>query len=815
MIIVRFLTHVKANGECNAAVTEATAREEAGTSERLKHNKAMEDQTDLVGRVFSVYRVEERLGKGGMGVVYRALDLQLGRPVALKFVSREADPEGSGHARLLREAQAAAALNHPNICTIYAVGEADGQLFIAMEYLEGFDVQGMVRKGALPWQEAISICLQAGRALEEAHSKHFVHRDVKSANIFVTRHGVTKLLDFGIAKFVADPDVTRTRLLVGTPSYMAPEQIEGGAADSRSDIWALGVVLYEMLTGKLPFGHEGKSPLRSILTDEPASLGTLLAGVPPELDQIIARALAKNPEDRYQKAAEMIADLERVNSGARTPIPHFTSTLTMGRIGEEAHAERYTVAVLPLLDLTPGPENEYICDGLAEELINGLTQLEGLRVVSRSSSFQCRGTTLDVREIGRKLRASHLVHGSLRRSGDRLRLTAQLTETQDGYQLWSHRFDADMKDLFSLQDELTEAILERLRVALGPRPAAALVKRAPANPEAYQLYLRARYLFNQQTGEGLRQALECLSRSIELDPEHAPAHIAVAECHSSLEWYGLESVGEAIPLVKTALGTGLQLEPNSAAGLCVLATVQAGYDWDWGTAERTFAAALAVGAGFAAVRFHYALDLLTPLGRLEEALVEIERALELDPLSAVTNTALGGCYYRMGRWSDAATSLRATLELNPGFGHAYWSLGRVLLEQGECDQALRHFDRAIGIMGRNPAALAELAYGLARVGRRDEAQAILNELETMSTRHFVSPVSTALIFAGLGDPASAMSRLELAFEQRVRQLVWINVDPRFDSLRNESAFRSLISRIGVPFGAGSSGMKANIRGNSA
>ena len=733
-----------------------------------------------VGSQFGAYRIEGIIGKGGMGVVYRALDLQLGRPAALKFVSREAAPKAAGRARLLREAQAAAALNHPNICTIYAVGEADGQLFIAMEYLEGSDVHSMVRKGALPFQQAISICLQAGRALEEAHSKHFVHRDVKSANIFVTRQGVTKLLDFGIAKFVADPDVTRTISLVGTPSYMAPEQIDGEAADSRSDLWALGVVLYEMLSGRLPFGQEGKSTLRSILTDEPASLGTLVAGLPPALDRIIARALAKKPQDRYPNAAEMMADLERVNGRAEALASGFTATLTMPGSGEQTHAERYTVAVLPLLDLTPGPASDYICEGLAEELINSLTQMEGLRVVSRSSSFQCRGTTLDVREIGRKLRASHLVHGSLRRSGDRLRVTAQLSETRDGYQLWSHRFDADMKDLFFLQDELTAAILEGLKIKLSPNPAAVPpAKRAPANPEAYQLYLRARYFFNRQTGEGLRQALECLKRSIDLGPEHAPAHIAVAECHSSLEWYGLESVGEAVPLIKMALGTGLQLEPNSAAGLCVLATVQAGYDWHWATAERTFADALKAGAGFAAVHFHYALDLLTPLTRLEEALVEIQRALELDPLSAVTNTALGGCYYRMGRWSDAAASLRATLELNPGFGHAHWSLGRVLLEQGECDHA----------------------------------QAILTEMETISTREFVSPISAALIFAGLADPASAMSRLELAFEQRVRQLVWINVDPRFDSLRNESAFRNLISRIGLPVGGRSPDGKA-VRGNS-
>ncbi|MGA8939712.1 MAG: protein kinase [Acidobacteriaceae bacterium] len=752
---------------------------------------------EVLGRVFAGYRVDELLGKGGMGVVYRAVDLQLGRNVALKFVSEEFGEGGDNRSRLLREAKAAASLNHPNICTIYAAGEAEGQLFIAMEYLEGSDLRHLVRQGALPWEQAVSICKQVGRGLEEAHSKNIFHRDVKSANIFVTRNGAIKLLDFGIASCVVDPDVTRTAGFVGTPSYMAPEQLDFGAGDFKSDIWSLGVVLYEMLTGTLPFGGDGKPALWAIVTEAPTPIASMLPEAPPELDKIISRALEKDPKDRYATITEMIADLDRVGRDRGARITQTFTHFGKARVRTPVRVELRTIAVMPFVNVSSDPADDCICDGMAEELINGLIKLEGVRVISSSTSFQCRGTSLDPREIGSKLGASHLVNCSLRHSGNQVRLTAQLTNTKDGYLLWSQRFDATMKDLFSLQDELSISILEPLRGKLTVADATRRVKPATGNAAAYESYLRGRHLFNQHTGEGLGEALECLVRASELDPAQSRYHVAVAECHALQEWYGIEATGDAIPRVKAALETGLELEPDSFNALCLLATVQAGYDWDWSTAEHTFRHALAAGRGSGSVWFHYALDLLTPLGRMEEALDACQTALGLDPLSAITCTALGGCYYRMRRWKDAEASLRTTLELHPGFGHAYWSLGRVLLELGETDRALQQFDEALRIMGPSPEALAELAYGLARTGQTDKARQILEELDSVSERQFVSPLNYALVHTGLGDRTAAIAQLERAFEQRARRLMWISADPRFEPLQEEPAFQQLLSRMGL------------------
>ena len=762
--------------------TRAVSQAEAG----------VRDEHLVQGTELGPYRIEERIGSGGMGVVYRARDTRLDRNVAIKVIHPNlASPQLE--AALLREARLASSLNHAGIVTVYDITSSGGMTCVVMEFVRGSQLQTLIPEGGFSVERGLTLALAIGDAIAAAHAAGIIHRDLKPANILVRDDGQIKILDFGLAKFLRPDSMgvsTQTESIfggsaVGTIGYMAPEQARAEGIDERADIFSFGVILCQILTGKLPFqAPNAVAMLHAIQTQDPRPLRALKPEIPAFLENAALWALKKKPAERYQSIREMLADLSAPgNTGAV-------------RVATDI-AEAPTIAVLPLINISPDPENDYICDGLAEELINGLTQIAGLRVVSRSSAFQFKGMTPDVREIGRRLGASLLAHGSVRRWGDHLRLTMQLSQTSEGYQIWSQRFDAEIRDLFALQDELTAAVLEKLREQLGLRfPGLGSGRQAPSS-EAYDHYLQGRFAFNHETPTGFRDALELFSRSAAADPNFAPAWIGIAETHTRMDWYGLEPASEAVPAVKNALAAALRLQPNSAPALCSLAITQAGWDWDWIAAGSTFERALATGGGQAVIHFHYGLDFLTPQGRLEEALRELRFALQLDPLSPLAKTAVGGCLYRMRRWSESEETLRAVLQSNPGFGHLHWSLGRVLLEKGQHDEALKRFEYAAKIMGQIPAALAELGHCYARMGRRELAHCTLQELQRFAGQGWVSPLNAALVYAGLGEEAAAIEQLENAFEERIRQLVWVNVDPRYDSLRRNEDFNRLVSQLGL------------------
>ncbi len=806
----------------------------------------------MTGEVLSHYRIMGTLGSGGMGVVYEALDLRLQRRVALKFLPQDLAQDTAARARFQREALAASALNHPNICTIYEIDEADGIVFMAMELLEGRSFKQIGTRKPLALEQLLEIGIQVADGLDAAHCEGIIHRDIKPSNLFLNKRGHAKILDFGLAKMTGtggrkplpdieethavshreaeDPELTRRGTVMGTMGYMSPEQAAGRHLDARTDIFSFGAVLYLLATGAEAFtGNTWLEARNAILLNDPRLPSSLNPRLTGKFDDLLLKTLEKDRELRCQTAAELRADLKRLQrelqlgrlmpahgerpSDSATLIAAATAaggslpesaTLTSvagsrrAEIEGDSFGTPRTLAVLPLVNMSPEPDNEYLCDGLAEELINGLTQIEDLRVVSRSSSFQCKSNAPDMREIGRKLRCSLVVSGSVRRAGDRLRLTVQLNDSREGYQIWSQRFDAQLRDIFSLQDELTMAVLDKLRQQIGSRIGSSdPIRRETAKSGAYDLYLQARFAFNLETAGSLRQALDLYQRAAQLDPAFAPAMVGIAETHMRLEWYGLEPAAGAVAGAKSALDEALRLEPNSVPGLCQLAIILAASDWNWTAAGQTFEKALAFGGGHASLHFHYALDYLTPLGRFDEALREIRRGLELDPLSAITSTAIGGCYYRMRQWSAAARALRKTLQAHPNFAHAHLSLGRALLELGENDEALHHFEEAVRLQGRTASALAELAYGFSRTGQQPRVTALVAEVEVLSSRQPVAPVTWALVYTALGDSQRAIGYLREAVQQRAHQAIWIGVDPRLDPLAADPAFLELVSQLGL------------------
>jgi TolB-like protein/Tfp pilus assembly protein PilF len=588
-----------------------------------------------------------------MGVVYKAEDTKLERTVALKFLSRQTLGTEEERIRFVREAKAAAALDHPSICTVYEIDEAEGQTFMAMACLYGQSLAERIRSGPLDVGEAVDIALRVAEGLKHAHKRGIVHRDIKPANIMVTEDGQAKIMDFGLAKLIGRTRLTKTATVMGTVSYMSPEQAGGDSFDAETDTG----LIYKIV-------HEAPEPITNHRSDIPGSLASL-----------VEKAMQKDPQSRYGDAEELIADLESVKSEASV----------------SAGSSSPSIAVLPFANMSADPDQEYFCDGLAEELINALTQIEDLHVVARTSAFSFKGQQLDVREIGRKLNVATVLEGSVRKAGNRLRITGQLVNVADGYHLWSEKYDRNMDDIFAIQDEISEAIVSKLKPTLLRSEKAKLGKRQTMPIETYDLYLKGRYFLNKSSDDALKKAVDYFEQALAIDPDYAQAYAGLADAHLVLPIYSFSRPQDTYRKGRRAAIRALEIDDTRM--------VKSMYDWDWKGAEKELKKAIELNPGYAAAHFAYAQHLRF-MNRLDEAIAEIGIARELNPLSLEINRELGSILIWAGQYDRAIEAFRKAIEMDPNHRYAHMLLGMAYLQKSMTDEALREFEREKEVLGR-------------------------------------------------------------------------------------------------------------------
>ena len=755
----------------------------------------------MIGKHLGHYHVLTRLGGGGMGDVYVELDTRLDRKVALKLPRPEVSASVDRLAMFRREARAAAALSHPNIVHLYAVEEVDGLTFMVMELVHGRTLRELLSDAVpLPLPRAISFTSQIAEALACAHAAGVLHRDLKPANVMVAEHDRVKILDFGVAKFFrSDPvwdseavttsgEMSTSGTAVGTVGYMSPEQALGKTLDARTDLFALGVILFEMATGKAPF--EGDTPAAifdHLLNRRPLSPRWLNPALPSSVAAIIDKLLEKDPERRYRTAGECLEDLRRGDFAHG----HAVSDVRAGSPG----ARPFSIVVLPFADMSPGRDQEYFCHGIAEEIIITLTRIPGLQVTSRTSAFAFQGKGLDITEIGRQLRVATALEGSVRKAGERVRVTAQLVDTESGHQLWSKRFDRELSDVFAIQDEIAATIASEFRMVMAGEPT---WKQASLNVRAHEAYLRGLYARNKWSDSAMRQAIGCFDEAIGEDPAFAPAYAALAEGYVWLySGVGVLPARDTIPQARSAVDKALQLDPTLADAHKVRALIVMNHDWDRRGAQEALTRALQIGPGSAAAHLWNAWRLVLLERRYDEALLELEEAARLDPLDLQVKTQIGYVHHFRHDAERAIAQFETVVTLEPSFAFAHYGLGDAFTHTGHYDRAIAEFNRAIELAGRSANHVGALGYAYGRSGNIRKAKEHLEELTARAADGYVSPMWMALVHAGVGDVDNLFDSLERAFEERDGSLILVTAALEFDSVRDDPRFKSLLERMGL------------------
>jgi len=733
------------------------------------------------------YRILEEIGSGGMGVVLKAEDTKLKRVVALKLLSPELSRQPEARRRFLREAQSAAALDHPHICTIYEVGECAGKDFIAMAYIEGQSLKEKISQGALLIDEALDIAVQVTEGLGEAHRRGIIHRDIKPANIMLSGIGKAKITDFGLARLEGGPDITRTAVVLGTVAYMSPEQALGRQVDLRSDLWSLGCTLYEMLAGRAPFrGETALAVAEAIVHGEPEPIAVLRSDLPAGLATIVARCLEKDPQRRYADAADLVGDLKVVQARCAAAKP---STFRQGPP---------SMAVLPFVDMSPAKDQEYLGDGIAEELINALVRVQDLRVVARTSAFAFKGANVDVREIGQKLNVDTVLEGSVRTFGNRLRITAQLISVADGFHLWSERFDRELADVFAIQDEISLALVAKLKGKLLAGEETVLRRRSTADHEAYNLYLKGLHFVYRPDPESLARALSFFRDAVAKDPDFALAHTGIATAYANLGIMNLAPPAEMLPEARASLQQALELDPDLAEAQLGSATLAFWFEWDWEEADRSLERALALNPGSAMAHGMRAW-LRLHQRRFDDAIRDIDEALSLDPLKPVFYAWSVGLRAAAGRLDEALGEFAKAMEIDPRFGLAHFHAGVAYIRKGLLDEATQALER-----GRELVVFPGWTEGLLGLiqlkrGDRERASRILQEMIEARTTSNVSAAAIAWLAAALGRYDEAFAYLDQAYEDRDTLMIFVHVyiEVFSSQLRSDPRYKAVLRRIRI------------------
>ncbi len=743
----------------------------------------------MVGEIIGHYHILEELGRGGMGVVYKAEDIRLKRLVALKFLPMEMTEDSEAKERFIQEARAASAIEHPNICVIHEINETEeGQLYMVMGYYEGETLKERIRRGNIPVSEAIDIAIQIASGLSRAHQKGIIHRDIKPANIIITEDGLVKILDFGIAKLKGKTDITAQDTMVGTINYMSPEQIQGNKVDQRTDIWALGVVLYEMLTGKVPFrGDYEQAIIYSILIEEPEPVSSLQEELPQELEKIVCQALKKEPEQRFQNIEQFLTILRSFQDN---------NLLEGNRRISMTEKELPSIAVLPFTNISNDPEQEYFCDGVAEEIINALTQIDRLRVVARTSAFAFKGKSLDIREIGKILNVSTILEGSVRKSGNRVRITAQLVNVSDGYHIWSEKFDRDLEDIFTVQDEISQEIVHRLKGKLLGEDKDRLARIPVGDMEAYQLFLKGRYFMYKMTKDNLNKAIDCFKQAIDRLPNFADAHAGIATAFSMHAMMNYLPSKIAWNRAREAALKALAIDRNQASAHLTLGIVKLFQDWDWPGAEKELRIALKLNPYDVRVHTNFAFFYMVK-GNMEKALEESRYALQLDPISTVSNLTFAVNLMRANYLKEAEEQIYKLIELLPGHSYGYYLLGQVKILQGKYSEGISHIEELIQRSGKTGLLLSALGWAYGKAGYENKARAILKELESSSHKENFSSIYLVRIYTALKEFDQAFNYLEKAYQERDSELIAIKTEESISDLRSDPRFTQFLKKMGL------------------